>query len=58
MTFPHMGIRIDDIPAEGVGGAIFAAGSAVIFAALALIARDAFRMEPLNAGSGDFPRLY
>ena len=26
MSFPHAGIRIDRIPAEGVGGAIFAAG--------------------------------
>ncbi len=31
MTFPHAGIRIDRIPAEGVGGLIFALGSAVIF---------------------------
>lgn len=31
MTFPHAGIRIDRIPAEGGGGLIFAAGSAVIF---------------------------
>ncbi len=26
MSFPHTGIRIDRIPAEGVGGGIFAAG--------------------------------
>jgi hypothetical protein len=31
MSFPHAGIRIDRIPAEGVGGLIFAIGTPVIF---------------------------
>jgi hypothetical protein len=31
MGFPHAGIRIDRIPAEGVGGLIFAVGTASIF---------------------------
>jgi hypothetical protein len=31
MKYPHAGIRIDRIPAEGVGGLIFAIGSACIF---------------------------
>jgi hypothetical protein len=31
MASPHQGIRIDHIPAEGVGGLIFAVGSALIF---------------------------
>jgi hypothetical protein len=31
MRYPHAGIRIDRIPAEGVGGLIFALGSAIIF---------------------------
>ncbi len=31
MTFPHTGIRIDRIPAEGGGGLIFALGTALIF---------------------------
>jgi hypothetical protein len=31
MTSPHQGIRIDHIPAEGVGGLIFALGTAAIF---------------------------
>jgi hypothetical protein len=31
MNFPHAGIRIDRIPAEGAGGLIFAVGSVVIF---------------------------
>lgn len=31
MTHPHAGIRIDQIPAEGGGGLIFAIGTAVIF---------------------------
>lgn len=31
MGSPHQGIRIDRIPAEGFGGLIFAAGSALIF---------------------------
>ena len=31
MNYPHAGIRIDRIPAEGAGGLIFAVGSAVIF---------------------------
>jgi hypothetical protein len=30
MAFPHPGIRIHDIPAEGVGGGIFALGTAAI----------------------------
>jgi hypothetical protein len=31
MTFPHAGIRIDRIPAEGGGGIIFALGIMVLF---------------------------
>jgi hypothetical protein len=31
MKYPHAGIRIDRIPAEGVGGLIFAIGTAFIF---------------------------
>jgi hypothetical protein len=31
MNYPHAGIRIDRIPAEGGGGLIFAVGSAAIF---------------------------
>jgi hypothetical protein len=31
MASPHQGIRIDHIPAEGVGGLIFALGTAAIF---------------------------
>jgi hypothetical protein len=31
MTSPHQGIRIDHIPAEGVGGLIFAVGTVAIF---------------------------
>jgi hypothetical protein len=31
MRYPHAGIRIDRIPAEGAGGLIFALGSAAIF---------------------------
>ena len=31
MASPHQGIRIDHIPAEGVGGLIFAVGSVLIF---------------------------
>jgi hypothetical protein len=31
MASPHQGIRIDHIPAEGIGGLIFAVGSVVIF---------------------------
>jgi hypothetical protein len=31
MTSPHQGIRIDHIPAEGVGGLIFALGTVAIF---------------------------
>jgi len=31
MGFPHAGIRIDRIPAEGGGGLIFAIGTAAIF---------------------------
>jgi hypothetical protein len=31
MRYPHAGIRIDRIPAEGAGGLIFALGSAIIF---------------------------
>ncbi len=30
MKFPHAGIRIDRIPAEGMGGAIFAVGLGTI----------------------------
>jgi len=30
MSFPHTGIRIDRIPAEGVGGGIFAAGLGIV----------------------------
>jgi hypothetical protein len=31
MASPHQGIRIDHIPAEGVGGLIFALGTMAIF---------------------------
>jgi hypothetical protein len=31
MRYPHAGIRIDRIPAEGAGGLIFALGSVAIF---------------------------
>lgn len=31
MEYPHAGIRIDRIPAEGAGGLIFAIGIAAIF---------------------------
>ena len=31
MTSPHQGIRIDHIPAEGVGGLIFALGTVAVF---------------------------
>ena len=31
MTSPHQGIRIDHIPAEGVGDLIFALGTVAIF---------------------------
>ena len=31
MNYPHAGIRIDRIPAEGGGGLIFAVGSGAIF---------------------------
>ena len=31
MASPHQGIRIDHIPAEGVGGLIFALGTVLIF---------------------------
>lgn len=31
MKYPHAGIRIDQIPAEGTGGLIFAIGTAFIF---------------------------
>jgi len=31
MASPHQGIRIDHIPAEGVGGLIFALGTVAIF---------------------------
>lgn len=31
MNYPHTGIRIDHIPAEGMGGLIFAIGTAFIF---------------------------
>jgi hypothetical protein len=31
MATPHQGIRIDRIPAEGLGGLIFAIGSTAIF---------------------------
>jgi hypothetical protein len=31
MMYPHAGIRIDRIPAEGAGGLIFAVGTATIF---------------------------
>jgi hypothetical protein len=31
MNYPHAGIRIDRIPAEGVGGLIFAIGTGAIF---------------------------
>ncbi len=45
MASPHQGIRIDHIPAEGVGGLIFAAGSVLIF----LMAFPALR--PIAAAS-------
>lgn len=31
MAFPHSGIRIDRIPAEGAGGLIFTVGIMVLF---------------------------
>jgi hypothetical protein len=31
MMYPHSGIRIDRIPAEGAGGMIFAVGIVVLF---------------------------
>lgn len=31
MAYPHQGIRIDHIPAEGGGGLIFALGTIAIF---------------------------
>jgi hypothetical protein len=31
MKYPHAEIRIDRIPAEGMGGLIFAVGTALIF---------------------------
>jgi hypothetical protein len=31
MTFPHAGIRIDRIPAEGGGGIIFTLGMVALF---------------------------
>jgi hypothetical protein len=31
MKYPHAGIRIDHIPAEGAGGIIFAIGTVAIF---------------------------
>lgn len=31
MASPHQGIRIDHIPAEGMGGLIFALGTVAIF---------------------------
>lgn len=31
MKYPHAGIRIDRIPAEGGGGLIFALGTVVVF---------------------------
>ncbi len=31
MRYPHAGIRIDRIPAEGGGGLIFALGTVIVF---------------------------
>jgi hypothetical protein len=45
MKYPHAGIRIDRIPAEGAGGLIFALGSVFIF----LLAFPALR--PIAAAS-------
>ncbi len=48
MDKPHQGIRIDSIPAEGVGGLIFAIGSSAIF----LLAFPALRPIAVAAGIG------
>jgi hypothetical protein len=48
MASPHQGIRIDHIPAEGVGGLIFAIGSTVIF----LMAVPALRPIAVAAAVG------
>jgi hypothetical protein len=48
MARPHPGIRIDHIPAEGVGGLIFAVGSTVIF----LMAFPALRPIAVAAAVG------
>ena len=48
MAKPHPGIRIDQIPAEGVGGLIFALGSSAIF----LLAFPALRPIAVAAAAG------
>jgi hypothetical protein len=48
MDKPHQGIRIDRIPAEGVGGLIFAIGSSAIF----LLAFPALRPIAVAAAIG------
>lgn len=48
MARPHQGIRIDHIPAEGIGGLIFAIGSTAIF----LMAFPALRPIAVAAAVG------
>jgi len=48
MASPHQGIRIDHIPAEGMGGLIFAIGSSLIF----LLAFPALRPIAVAAAAG------
>ena len=48
MAKPHQGIRIDRIPAEGIGGLIFAIGSSAIF----LLAFPALRPIAVAAAVG------
>ncbi len=48
MDKPHQGILIDQIPAEGVGGLIFAVGTSAIF----LLAFPALRPIAVAAAVG------
>ena len=48
MASPHQGIRIDHIPAEGLGGLIFAIGAPIIF----LMAFPALRPIAVAAAVG------
>ena len=48
MQNSHQGIRIDHIPAEGMGGLIFAIGSSLIF----LLAFPALRPIAVAAAAG------